>query len=133
MRMLRVFCDVCEHQSEFVSVEVTIDTSGLSGHLVPLVPLYRELLLNLPLNDNGVEISQDDAVRALNEMATDFWVHSGFSSAFDTLLSCAVKVKKGKYSDAIKLLHLNLKHALFPVERIQDLRSTTAWQCMFFV
>ena len=112
--------------SEFVQLRALLSTEALSSELKPLLPLYRELMFESPVQvRGGPQLSSEQVVTALENEFVHYENASGLSSQRFTVgpygqyVSVVLKAEAAQYSTALRWLFDLLRGVQFTVERLR--------------
>jgi len=108
--------------SRFVHIMCVFTTAYLPHPLRPLLSLYLATLFSLPvrrLNKQGEELSYEQVVRALDDVALDYDAALGIGSHFAENVAVEIKVETSQYAAALGWLRDLLWGSIFSVERLR--------------
>ena len=112
--------------SEFVQLRALLSTEGLSSELKLLLPLYRELMFESPVQSRGgAVLSAEQVVTALEDELVSYESASGLScsrftvGSYGQYISLLLKVEASAYSTGLRWLFDLLHGVQFTVERLR--------------
>ena len=109
--------------SNFVHINLLINTSTIPVALRPMLTIYMENFFNSPVMRNGKRIEFEETVRELERDTIDYSISSGSSLGNPEIINIEVQIENENYAAAIRWLKDLLWNGIFDIERI---KSTTA-------
>ena len=106
--------------SNFVHLNVLINTSEMPVSLRPLLTLYLENFFNTPIMQDGRRIEFEEVVKYLDRETVGYQIASAGDMGNSQILRIALTVEREKYSTAIKAVKDLLWNSIFDVERLMS-------------
>jgi len=111
--------------SEFVSINVSLDTGNLSSDLRKYIELYLEVIFDSPLNKNGVIIPHEEVVYQLDDQSVDHSNGCGQSGgnftvgSFGQLMWLNLKFERKEFESCVQWMSDVLWRSIFATERLK--------------
>ena len=109
--------------SNFVHINLLINTSTIPVALRPMLTIYMENFFNSPIMRGGKRIEFEEVVKGLERDTIDYRISSGGGLGNTEILNIAIQIENENYAIATRWLKDLLWNGIFDVERI---KSTTA-------
>ena len=109
--------------SNFVHINLLINTSPIPVNLRPMLTIYMENLFNSPIMRDGKRIEFEEVVKELERDTIEYRISSGNGLGNSEIINISIQAENENYAIAIRWLKDLLWNGIFDVERI---KSTTA-------
>ncbi len=113
-------------ETEFVKIDCTLNTAGLSDLDRLFLPFFTEAMFKLPIQKGETLIKYKQVLRLLDEETIDYGNGVGLYNAgkfsvgdYSQFLTVGFKVERSKYARSIELLSDFLWNTLFTVKRLK--------------
>ncbi|KAI5818547.1 Metalloenzyme, LuxS/M16 peptidase-like protein [Pyronema omphalodes] len=104
--------------TEFVHVNLVINTAGVPEILRPLLPIYTEMFFDTPVTKDGKRVEYEQVVEQLERETVSLSINSGSYLDLPEAIRIRLQVEPEKYETAIQWLHTLLWDNIFDPKRI---------------
>jgi Zn-dependent M16 (insulinase) family peptidase len=106
--------------SNFVTLNVLLNTTSVSPELRPLMNLFLSSIFSLPVErEDGTKLSFEEVVKQLDEDTLEYDASLGVGAGFAEMVCIEIKVEKTKYTKGIEWLYDLLWRTELSVDRIK--------------